>query len=170
MACNPTVPDINGNYCCSPLDRRSFLRRVGAGTIIGLSSTLPALADPLDNPNFDPNLPADKGLKPEWYKALYERGEPEVYTGKQLDSINMPIGGICAGQVNLDCNGRLVNWRVLETPKELEQGFALKLVTGGKTQIQPLTRDAFRDMTFRGEYPIAKIEYINAAVPVQTSL
>jgi non-lysosomal glucosylceramidase len=170
MACLPNVPDANGNICCTTVNRRTFLRRMGAGTIIGLSSTLPALADPLDNPNFDPNMPADKGLKPDWLKALYERGEPEVYTGKQLDQINMPIGGICAGQVNLDCNGRLVNWRVIETPKELAQGFVLKMVTGGKTNIQPLTRDAFRDMSFRGEYPIAKIEYINAAVPVQTSL
>ena len=170
MACIPNVPDANGNICCSPLDRRSFLRRVGAGTIVGLSSSLPALADPLDNPNFDPNMPADKGLKPEWLKALSQRGWPEVYTGKELDQINMPIGGICAGQVNLDGNGRLVNWRVIETPKEIEQGFVLKLVAGGRTEIHPLTHDEFPGMSFRGEYPIAKIEYSNASLPVQTSL
>jgi len=170
MACIPNVPDANGNICCSPLDRRSFLRRVGAGTIVGLSSSLPALADPLDNPNFDPNMPADKGLKPEWLKALSQRGWPEVYTGKELDQINMPIGGICAGQVNLDGNGRLVNWRVIETPKEIEQGFVLKLVAGGRTEIHPLTHDEFPGMSFRGEYPIAKIEYNNASLPVQTSL
>ena len=81
MACLPDVPDANGVVCCSTYSRRTFLRTVGATTLAGLSTQLPALADPLDNPTFDPNLPADKGLKPEWIKALYERGEPEVYTG-----------------------------------------------------------------------------------------
>jgi non-lysosomal glucosylceramidase len=172
MACTPTKTDSSSNSCCAPtvLNRRTFIRRVGAGTIVTLGAGLPVLADPLDNPNFDVNIPADKGLKPEWIKALFERGEPEVYTGKQLDQINMPIGGICAGQVNLSGDGRLVNWRVLETPKELAQGFALKIVAGSKTSTHPLVRDEFRDMSFRGEYPIAKIEYTRADVPVQTSL
>jgi non-lysosomal glucosylceramidase len=170
MACLPNVPDVNGNICCTTVDRRTFLRRMGAGTIIGLSSGLPVLGDPLDNPNFDPNMPADKGLKPEWIKALYERGWPEVYTGKELDQINMPIGGICAGQVNLDGNGRLTNWRVIETPKEIDNGFVLKLVGGGRTEVHALTHDDFPGMSFRGEYPIAKIDYSNASLPVQTSL
>jgi uncharacterized protein (DUF608 family) len=170
MACDPNVPDANGNNCCGKLDRRTFIRRVGAGTIVGLSSSLPALADLLDNPNFDPNMPADKGLKPEWIKALFERGWPEVYTGKELDNVNMPIGGICAGQVNLSGDGRLVNWRVMETPTELQQGFALKVVAGGKTEIHQLTRGDFPNTTFRGEYPIAKLEYAGASLPVQVNL
>lgn len=172
MACSSNDPVSTTNNCCAPssVDRRTFIRRVGAGTIVTLGAGLPVLGDPLDNPNFDVNIPADKGLKPEWLKALFERGEPEVYTGKQLDRVGMPIGGICAGQVNLSGSGRLVDWRVIENAKELAQGFALRIVAGGKTRTHPFTRDEFRDLTFRGEYPIARIEYTRADVPVQTNL
>jgi non-lysosomal glucosylceramidase len=165
--------ESNSVSTCRPdhgLSRRTFIRRVGAGTIITLGAGLPAFADPLDNPNFDVNIPEDKKLTPEWIKALYERGEPEVYSKLQLDKVAMPIGGICAGQVYLSPDGRLVEWRVNQTPVELQHGFALRTVTGGKTDIHPLTRETFPDLTFRGEYPIAKIEYQNATLPVQVSL
>jgi non-lysosomal glucosylceramidase len=166
MACLPNVPDANGVICCSTYSRRGFLRTVGATTLAGLGTQLPALADPLDNPNFDPNMPADKGLKPEWIKALYERGEPEVYTGKQLDQINMPIGGICAGQVNLNGDGQLEHWRVIETPEEIKNGFVLRTVASGQTLVKPLSRSGFPGLSFRGEYPVAKITYADASVPV----
>ena len=143
MACLPNIPDANGVVCCTTYSRRTFLRNVGATTLVGLSSQLPALADPLDNPGFDPNMPADKGLKPEWIKALYERGEPEVYTGKELDYINMPIGGICAGQVNLNGDGQLEHWRVVEQPSEIKNLFVLRTVSNGQTLTKPLTRAGF---------------------------
>ena len=168
--CSRSTPEPSSS-CCSPsLSRRTFIRTISAGTLATLGTQLPAMADPLDNPNFDPNVPEDKKLSPEWIKALFERGDHEVYKGPELDKIAMPIGGICAGQVYLSGEGRMVAWRVVETPKDLAQGFALKIKSGDKTTTHPLVRDEFRDLTFLGEYPIAKIEYKKADVPVETTL
>ncbi len=166
MACLPDVPDANGVICCSSFNRRTFLRTMGASTMVGLGSQLPAFADSLDNPSFDPNMPADKGLKPEWIKALYDRGEPEVYTGKQLDQLNMPVGGICAGQVYINGDGQLNQWRVIETPCEIKNLFVLRTVDSGQTITKPLSRASFPGLRFRGEYPIAKITYADATIPV----
>ena len=155
--------------CCAPgMDRRSFLRLVGAGSAAAFA--LPVMAGPFDNPNFDVNIPADKKLDPDWVKALFARGGPEIFSKRQLDNIAMPIGGICAGQACLSGDGRMIQWGVIETPMEIRQGFALRIVSGGRTQTHPLTREAFPDLTFRGEYPIAKIEYRHESIPVETKL
>jgi uncharacterized protein (DUF608 family) len=140
--------------------------------MVYLHSRLPIRADALDNPNFDPFLPADKQLKPDWVAALFERGEPQVYSHGDLRTIQMPISGICTGQeLNLSGEGALKGWRVHATSLEtVEQGFALQVISGGQKQSYPLTQQAFPDLTFRGEYPIAKVEYANAAIPVQVSL
>jgi uncharacterized protein (DUF608 family) len=137
---------------------------------VTLGSQLPIMAGPFDNPNFDVNIPEDKKLTPGWIKALYERGMPEVFRGDDLTKIAMPIGGICAGHVYLTGDGRLTDWIISEFPVSLRQGFALRTVAGGKTETHELNRANFPDMTFRGEYPIAKIEYLNAALPVQISM
>ena len=43
-------------------------------------------------------VPADKKLTRESLQNLYERGNREVYSGKELETIGMPIGGITTGQ------------------------------------------------------------------------
>jgi uncharacterized protein (DUF608 family) len=153
------------------LNRRSFLHSIGVGATAYLFGRLPIQADALDNPNFDPHMPADKGLKDDWVKSLFERGTPEVFSKDQLRNIQMPISGICTGQeLNLSGEGALTGWRVHATPLDIAQGFALRTTTGGKTDTHLLNLDNFPAMTFRGEYPIAKLEYANAAIPVQVSL
>ena len=157
------------NCCCpSNMDRRSFLRLVGAGSFAAMA--LPVMAGPFDNPNFDANIPADKKLDPDWVKALFTRGVPEVYHGAQLNNIGMPIGGICAGHVYLSGDGAMTRCRLTDNATPFDQGFALRTVSGEKTAIHHLGRQDFPEMTFRGEYPIAKIEYKNAAIPVRTNL
>jgi non-lysosomal glucosylceramidase len=152
-------------------NRRSFLRLFGAGALAYFGARFSARADALDNPNFDLNIPADKKLKPDWIKALFERGTPVIYHGDQLHDIGMPISGICTGQeLNLSGEGALTGWRVHATPLDIVQGFALRTVANGKTESHILGRNDFPDMTFRGEYPIAKLEYASAAIPVQVSL
>jgi non-lysosomal glucosylceramidase len=152
-------------------DRRSFLRLIGAGALAYLGAPGYARADALDNPNFDSHVPADKNLKPEWVKALFERGEPDIYRGDSLRNIAMPISGICTGQeLNLSGEGRLVGWRIPGQDLVVAQGFSLRTVAGDKTETHQLNRDNFPNMTFRGEYPIAKLEYANAAIPIEVSL
>jgi len=161
---------IHDCCCSSELDRRSFVRLVGAGSLAALILPMPVMAGPFDNPNFDINIPADKKLSPDWVKALFVRGEPEVYRGDELKSIGMPIGGICAGHVYLSGSGTMTDWRVNEHPVNLQQGFALKTVVGDKTEVRALNQQDFPGLTFRGEYPIAKIEYVDPTSPVHASL
>ena len=55
-------------------------------------------------------VPADKKLDPEWAKALFARGPRRVYRGEQLETIGMPCGGICAGQLYVRGDGTLAQW------------------------------------------------------------
>jgi len=155
------------------LNRRAFLSTLGVGAAVYLHSRLPIRADALDNPAFDPLMPADKKLKPEWLASLAERGEPQVYSHDDLRNIQMPISGICTGQeLNLSGEGALKGWRVHGTSLEnVAQGFLLRLRTAdGKTSDIPLGRQGFPDLTFRGEYPVAKVSYTNASIPVKVEL
>jgi non-lysosomal glucosylceramidase len=154
------------------LHRRAFLRSIGVGALAYLYGRLPVWADGLDNPNFDAHLPADKGLKDDWIKSLFARGTPQVFSKDELRHIQMPISGICTGQeLNLSGEGSLAGWRLHATSLEkVAQGFALRMTTNGKEETHLLGQKDFPDMTFRGEYPIAKLEYANGAIPIQVSL
>lgn len=57
-------------------------------------------------------IPAEKGLAPEWEKALFERGVPRTYEGDALMKIGMPVGGVCAGFVYLGGDGKLWWWDI----------------------------------------------------------
>jgi non-lysosomal glucosylceramidase len=162
---------LSAGCCCGAplhLDRRDFLKMVGAGGVAALA--LPVMAGPFENPSFDVNIPADKMLSPDWVKSLFARGTPEVYRGEALHTIGMPIGGICAGHVELSGDGMLKNWWLDGRTFSLQQGFALRTVTGGRTDVRLLNQHDFPGVTFRGEYPIARLEYADPAAPIQTRL
>ncbi len=96
------------------MDRRTFLTLAGIGTA-GLAAMGPRaiVAGPYDPADaVDHFVPADKKLSPEWIASLFEKGEPTWYEGSDLDTIGMPVGGICAGQVYLTGDGRLVYWDI----------------------------------------------------------
>ena len=107
------------------------------------------MAGPFTRADFDKLVPADKKLTPEWVKSLTARGEREVYRGADLAKIGMPVGGICAGQLYLGGDGKLWHWdlfntrigtgaehyaKPLEPTSPLEQGFALRIVSGDKSR------------------------------------
>jgi hypothetical protein len=52
-------------------------------------------------------IPIKKGRSTAWYKNLYKRGEAEIYTGKELAYIGMPIGGLFARMVSPGGKGKL---------------------------------------------------------------
>jgi uncharacterized protein (DUF608 family) len=116
---------------------------------------------------------------------LFARGVPTIYRGAELEKIGMPIGGICAGQLYLGGDGKLWHWDIFNQtigtgdahyahpPKPespLEQGFALRISTAGKNQFRPLDHTGFSQITFCGQYPIARVEYRDAAAPLTASL
>lgn len=130
--------------CCSPkevtttpiengIQRRDFLKAIGLATG-GILIGFPAFG--MTNSKYEYTIPVDKGLSPEWYKSLYERGQAEVYKGKDLAYIGMPVGGIGTGTVYLGGDGRLWLWDIFNETKE---GIADKTYKDwqGKKEIKP---------------------------------
>ena len=160
--------ECTDSQCCSfDFNRRDFLRVVGGSALAALSTRSAMGADEQPDGSF---IPADKKLAPDWIKSLFERGAPEVYKGAQLKYIKFPIGGICAGQVYLCGHGGLAGWWLSDFKRDFKQGFTIRTVSEGKSEVRHLDERDFPDMTFRGEYPIAKLDYLHASMPVSVSL
>lgn len=183
-ACDPATG------CCAGGTRRAFLHEVGLGLAAAALSEAGAMAGPFSAEEFDKLVPADKKLTPQWLASLTARGEPAVYRGKELEFVGLPIGGIGCGQLYLGGDGRLWLWDVFNLKpapeasngggphyarparpaSPLEQGFAVRVVAGGKPQVRTLDRDGFSDVRFRGEYPIGTVDYRDPDCPVTVRL
>jgi non-lysosomal glucosylceramidase len=174
----------NRSECACRVDRREFIKVVGAG-MVALAAGRPVMAGPFEASDFAKLIPADEKLDPEWVKSLFARGMPTIYRGAELEKIGMPVGGICAGQLYLGGDGRLWLWDIFNTPRAtgdahyakpmepsspLDQGFAIRVSSAGRTITRALDHTGFSDITFRGEYPIGYVEYREAALPVSVSL
>ncbi|HIQ23398.1 MAG TPA: hypothetical protein EYH34_19420 [Planctomycetes bacterium] len=179
--------------CCGGLSRRTFIQLAGAaaswpavGELSGATRGAERLGSrkPLSKDHF---VPVDKKLRPEWLKALFARGQSTWYCGKELETIAMPVGGVCAGQLYLAGDGRLMHWDIFnqhhfsgygrenyqvgrrpESP--LEQGFAITVQTDDKTVERTLDSKGFPGVRFCGEYPIGYVEYRDESVPVSVTL
>jgi uncharacterized protein (DUF608 family) len=181
---------------CGPqpvsIGRRDFLAIAGMGAAGALVPDWPAVAGPFEEKDFEQLVPRDKKLNPEWVRKLTERGKPEVYRGAELDFIGMPVGGIACGQLYLGGDGRLWYWDIFTSttttdyeakiwagphyehplkPKPVvEQGFAIRVKQGETTVNRALDRRGFKDVAFRGEYPIGRVTYHDDAIPVDVTL
>ena len=184
------MPQVRGtsaalNPSCCNVERRDFIKITALGVAAALAPGVRAMAGPFEASDFGKLVPADKKLSAEWVKSLVARGERTLYRGVELEKIGMPIGGICAGQLYLGGDGKLWHWDIfnkhagtgaehyekpLKPASPLEQGFALKVSAGGKSQTRTLDRSGFKDITFCGEYPIGFVEYRDATLPVAVSL
>jgi len=145
-----------------------------------------AMAGPFTRADFEQLVPTEKKLRPEWVKALTERGQRTTYRGSDLDKIGMPIGGLCAGQVYLGGDGRLWHWDIfnqrigtgadhyahpMKAVSPIEQGFAIRIDAGsGEPKHRPLDHEHWRDISFTGEYPIGYVEYRDPDCPVTVGL
>lgn len=185
------------------LPRRDFLKQATLGSfslaILGRATRETLAGNGGVRLASDHFIPVDKGLMPEWVRALFAKGEPEWFSGSDLETIGMPVGGICAGQVYLTGDGQLaywdvfnqnnntgygaVNWKEGRSPYEkvesfklvhdatVRQGFAVRArQSDGSTSARALNRVGFPKVRFRGEYPIGRVEYAEPAFPVQVSL
>ena len=150
---------------CRGIKRRDFIKSLAVGAA---AAALPVMAGPFEASANDALVPADKKLDPAWVQSLFARGAREVYRGKELEKIGMPIGGLCAGQLYLGGDGKLWHWDIFNRPmgtgdgnyahpptpsSPLEQGFALEITAGGKKQVRTLDHAGFSEITFCGEYP-----------------
>lgn len=183
------------------MDRREFVQAAGAGSaaLAMMASGLPLVAGPFRRDDqSDHFVPADKKLTREWLETLFAKGEPVWYEGDDLDTIGMPVGGICAGQLYLTGDGRLVCWDVFNRNRNtgygavnylerrtaeqtveggkvvpspaVEQGCAIRVRSGGGATERTLDRSGFPGVRFCGEYPIGRVRYADDALPVTVEL
>jgi uncharacterized protein (DUF608 family) len=97
----------------------------------------------------------------------------------------MPVGGIGAGQVYLGGDGQLWYWdtfdRNVKTDEghyahpqlpfsTVQQGFALRIKSSNHAQTRKLQAGDWTDITFRGEYPVGRVEYADPTTPVSVRL
>ncbi len=129
---------------------------------------------------------------------LFGQSRLRPYTGRQLDHIAFPLGGIGAGMVSLGGWGQLRDWEIRNRPAKgflvpftfftlrVEQGRKPPLVRviqgpvggsytigGGHTSIRPedgagLPR--FNEVSFTGEFPLATLRFKDREVPLEVSL
>jgi len=135
-------------------------------------------------------IPAEKGFSEAWRRALVERGEPQVVTGRALRRIGMPIGGIACGQLYLGGDGRLWHWDLFNQPcpPGFDSGsgphYARPLEPGGDAPLGlsihvqrraggaalPLGTSAFDEVEFRGTYPIGTVTYRSRSPALEAEL
>jgi uncharacterized protein (DUF608 family) len=175
--------------CCGGgachIQRRDFITTLVAGTATAALGAVPVMAGPFEAAEQEKLIPADKKLHPQWVQSLTARGDREVYRGKELEKIGMPIGGLCAGQLYLGGDGKLWHWDVFnkhigtgdgnyahppQPNSPLEQGFAVEVEIDGRKEIRTLDRRGFSDISFCGEYPIGFVEYRDPQLPIAVSL
>ncbi len=146
-------------------------------------------------------MPSAKQTRP---ASLTARGEPERYSGNDLNFIGMPIGGCFAGTVYLGGDGQLWNWDIfnqgqlgaVSKPGVVFMGDNLN-ESGGANYVRPSHQISpfkqrfdlhtnngatenraiptglgvkFGHVTFRGEYPVAKVEYRQADADLKMDL
>lgn len=174
----------------APVDRRQFIQMLGSAgavTLIGQK----AVAGPFEAADFERLVPPDKKLSPDWVRSLYARGQPTVYSGKDLEMIGMPVGGLCAGLLYLGGDGKLWLWDIMNQerpgilgagtsgenyihpPKPVSpvrQGFSLQIKTAGGSVVRPLDHRGWKNTTFQGQYPIGLVQYSDPDAPVSVRL
>lgn len=165
------------------IERRDFMRTFGLGALAFAGLRLPAMAGPFAQADFDHLVPADKKLTAAWVKSLFARGEREVLRGDDLKFVGMPIGGIGAGQLYLGGDGGLWHWDIFNRgensgssgphyakPRAIESPLAQQFTVKVGDEIRSLDRKGFSDITFRGEYPLGIVEYVDAKFPLAVKL
>jgi uncharacterized protein (DUF608 family) len=156
-----------------------------------------AVAQPAIDPSH--HVPADKGLGAAWEKALWSN-ERKVYKGEELTTIGMPCGGIAAGQLYVRGDGTLAGWWISNnayntgygkdslmnfptalgpwkvcyqtfTPVSyIDQGFTVSVTQNGKTVRRALDKHDLDDVSFVGEYPLARIGYASRQDPLPVAI
>jgi uncharacterized protein (DUF608 family) len=157
----------------------------------GISGALNRLRESSDG-----KTPTEKRFTAEWVESLAARGEPTIYNrenSKDFAHIGMPVGGIGAGQLYIGGDGKLWWWDIfnsktnggsignyLNAPVEsnsrdegqlvLAQGFAIRYRKDDANVVRTLDKKGFKNILFRGQYPIAHVTYADVGDPVKVEL
>ncbi len=122
-------------------------------------------------------------------------GFPRHFTGRQLQMISFPLGGVGAGSVGLGGRGQLINWEMFNRPNKGfrppyvfpsiwaqagKQAAVARVLESrilppyegqeglGSNNVPGLSR--LESATFSGEYPLAHIDFHDHTLPVTVEL
>lgn len=120
---------------------------------------------------------------------------PRTFTGKHLAMLAFPLGGIAAGSISLGGRGQLRDWEIFNRPdKGLQPNFALASIWVKTGPAQSVVRvleaqvlppyegpsglgsnnspglPRLKRAVFTGEFPLARIDFEDAHLPVQVAL
>lgn len=129
-------------------------------------------------------------------RELFAQGPQRTFSGRSLEMVSLPLGGIGAGSVGLSGRGGLVDWEIFNRPNVgsiLPRTFAI--IWAQREGEQPVCRvaqapepppyqhggtgepcasgEGFPHMdacTFRGEYPFGWVDFTCEKLPVEVSL
>ncbi len=167
--------------CCP--DRRSFLKQISTASLVSMQPVTAGGASPVAAAAVSPK-PADAVIP-----------FPRVFRGAERSVLGFPLGGVGTGSISLGGRGQLFDWEIFNEP---EKGGAIPRYTFPAIRAQakgrePVTRileaqlmppheyqsgDWFRgaglprlkDSVFTGEYPFARIDFVDDVLPVQVQL
>jgi len=129
-------------------------------------------------------------------RELHARGPQPPRTGRQLDEIAFPLGGIGTGMVSLGGWGQLRDWEIMNRPAKgagnADAFFTLRVQVGSREPIVRVLQGPagdgfvgdghsaprgagqglphFRDVSFAGEFPMATVRLKDRDVPVSVTL
>lgn len=170
--------------CCAPqqedgLDRRGFLKAMAAATA-ALSVTAEAAGGEADSRPYwqKHQLPPEKLAA--WKKRVFDLTPPRIYTPGKNPAARFPLGGVGTGNFYLGVDGRMTGWSVTNSMGEFDIGEPFFAVRTQVEKKKPVVRvlatnppdgtPAIADIRMKGEYPIAELEYVDRALPVEVSL
>ncbi len=144
------------------MDRRGFLGLTGAGA-----------AAVLAGPNWLGRADAAAELE-RWKKSLGERGEARVYRSDWHTDARMHLGGIGTGNFEIGADGQLTTWQLFNTLRDGEVPLYFGVRIGGVARLLQTTGGPgvprVAKIEMRGEYPFARLRFIDAALPVELEL
>ncbi len=166
--------------------RRKFLKTMtlGVGTLALPANSIAAAGAPAP-PLLPPGDAEGKTIK-----------FPRVFRGRQREMIGFPLGGVAAGCISLGGRGQLEEWWIFNRPDKgrspqyafpairVEAANQKPVVRVLEARIEPPYSRGPSDMgsnnvpglprlatcTFTGEYPMARIDFEDSALPVRVSL
>ena len=133
---------------------------------------------------------------PYTHDELFNIGKPKVYTGRQLDEIAFPLGGIGTGMISLGGWGQLRDFEIFNRPSKglmfqytfftlyakqdgeepvtcVLQGPVGGTYTGsgsGVTRLDGSGLPHIRECEFIGEFPFARIDFSDPNMPLDVSM
>jgi non-lysosomal glucosylceramidase len=136
-----------------------------------------------------------KGAIPYSHRHLFARGPKPPLTGRNLDEVAFPLGGIGTGMITLGGWGQLRDWEIRNRPDKgycVPEAFFMLKVGSGKRSVtrvlqgpvgggyvgggHTVRRDAgqglphFRKVSFDGRFPVATVRLSDPSVPLQVEL